>query len=87
MNLKLIKLNEELKKLIEGKTKIVKKLNDTVGSSLTLMSTWKEIEDAISELNVGGGFVAIPSAFGLKIIFLTNYKVVENEFGETLQLL
>lgn len=87
MNSKLTILNKLLNELIEGKTKIVNKLNGTVGSSLTVNSTWDAIEKAITNLNTGAGFAVIPEGRNLKIVFLVKYTVVENEYGETLQLI
>lgn len=87
MNSKLTILNNLLNELIEGKTKIVNKLNNTVGSSLTVNSTWDAIEKAIANLNTGAGFAVSSSPNGLKIIFLVDYSVVENDYGETLQLI
>lgn len=86
MNSKLTILNNLLNELIEGKTKIVNKLNNTVGSSLTVNSTWDAIEKAVANLSTGAGFAVTSSMFGTKIIFLVNYTVVENDYGETLQL-
>lgn len=86
MNYKLTKLNEQLKKLIDGKTKIVEKLNDIVGSSLTLHSTWDDIAKEITQLSTGGGYAAVPFYNGLKLHILVNYKSVENDFGETIQI-
>lgn len=87
MNSKLTILNGLLNELIEGKTKIVNKLNSTVGSSLTVNSTWDAIEKAIANLNTGAGFAVSPIPYGLKVVFLVNHSVVENDYGETLQLI
>lgn len=86
MDSKLVKLNEQLKKLIEGKTKIVDKLNSTVGSSLTLNSSWDEIARKITQLSIGGGYASVPFYNGIKLHILVGYKVVENDFGETIQI-
>ena len=86
MNSKLAKLNEQLKKLIDGKTKIVEKLNSIVGSSLTLNSTWDDIAKEITQLSTGGGYATIPIFNGLKLHILVGYKIVENDFGETIQI-
>lgn len=87
MNNRLLVLNDLLDKAIEGKTKIVNKLNDTVGSSLTVNSTWDDIEKSIAYLLTGAGFATAVNGIGNAIIFLVRYRVVENDYGETLQLI
>lgn len=87
MDSKLVKLNEQLKKLIEGKTKIVEKLNSIVGSSLALNSSWDNIAREITQLSVGGGYASVPFYYGLKLHILVGYKIVENDFGETIQII
>ena len=86
MDSKLVKLNEQLKKLIEGKTKIVDKLNSIVGSSLAVNSSWDEIAREITQLSVGGGYASVPMFNGTKLHILSGYKVVKNDFGETIQI-
>lgn len=86
MDSKLVKLNEQLKKLIEGKTKIVEKLNSVVGSSLAVNSSWDEIARKITQLSTGGGYASVPFYNGIKLHILVGYKVVANDFGETIQI-
>ena len=86
MSNRLLVLNDLLDKAIAGKTKIVNKLNDTVGSSLTVNSTWDDIERTVGTILTGTGYAITSSQFGTKIIFLVRYTVVENDYGETLQL-
>lgn len=86
MNQKINEINNLLSRLVEGKTLVINKLNSVVGSNLTIKSSWKEIEKVIIELSTGKGYAQSPNAYGYKIVFLLNYIVTENEYGETLKI-
>ena len=49
----------------------------------------EDITITVDQALLGGSsdYALTPSLFGHKLIFLTNYKIVQNDFGETLQLI
>ena len=49
-------------------------------------SSWDEIAREITQLSVGGGYASVPMFSGIKLHILVGYKVVANDFGETIQI-